>query len=72
MTTGAAGTGTARRSRSAWSRLGPWPRSRHLTLKVTYKGGSESWWLIEARGASGVFPGHLSLEDVMARIFNER
>jgi hypothetical protein len=38
---------------------------------VTYRGGAESWWLIDARGSIGVFPGHAALEDVMAQIFNE-
>lgn len=48
-----------------------WPRRHALTLRVTYRGGAESWWLIESRGSSGVFPGHLGLEDVMTTVLNE-
>jgi hypothetical protein len=52
--------------------LARWPRTQHLTIKVTYRGGAESWWLVEARGSTGVFPGSCYIEDVMAAVFNER
>jgi hypothetical protein len=51
--------------------LSRWPRTQHLTIKVRYRGGSESWWLVEARGSQGVFPGHCQLEDVMRAVLNE-
>lgn len=39
-----------------------------LTLTVTYRGGAESWWLVQARGRKAAFPGHRCLDDVMAEI----
>lgn len=66
-----AGHGTARAKRGRWIGLPTWPRHRTLTVKVRYRGGTESWWLIQSRGRSGVFPGHLAIEDVMAAVLNE-
>ncbi len=66
-----AGHTTARAKRGRWRHLTRWPRSRSLTLTVTYRGGAESWWLVSARGSQGVFPGHAQLEDVMAQVFSE-
>lgn len=43
-------------------------RSRRLTLTISYKGGSEAWWLVEARGRTAVFPGHRALHDVMREV----
>lgn len=68
----AAGNKAARRSRSTWMRLALWPRGRSVRLTVTYKGGGEGWYLVQARGESGVFAGCVALEDVMARIYSER
>jgi hypothetical protein len=65
------GTTTARAKRGRWRHLARWPRTQHLSIKVTYRGGAESWWLVEARGSEGVFPGHAALEDVMSQVFNE-
>jgi len=65
------GTDTARAQRGRWRHLSRWPRKHHLTIRVTYRGGAESWWLIDARGSTGVFPGHAAIEDVMSQIFNE-
>jgi hypothetical protein len=42
-----------------------------MSLTVSYRGGSESWWLVEARGSHGVFPGHAALEDVLSQVCNE-
>lgn len=39
-----------------------------LTIQVRYRGGSEAWWLVEARGTRQAFPGHLSIHDVMQRV----
>lgn len=45
-------------------------RDAHLRITVTlsYRAGSEAWWLVEARGRQGVFPGHRALHDVMSEI----
>ncbi len=66
-----AGHDGARAKRGRWRHLGRWPRTQHLTMKVQYRGGAESWWLVSARGSQGVFPGHCALEDVMSQIMNE-
>ncbi len=66
-----AGQNGARAQRGRWRHLARWPRARKLGITVTYRGGAESWWLIQARGSQGVFPGHAALEDVMARVLNE-
>lgn len=65
------GTHTASPKGSRWHGLARWPRSQHLTIKISYRGGAESWWLVNARGQHGVFPGHCAVEDMMAQIFNE-
>jgi hypothetical protein len=66
-----AGHDTARAQRGRWHHLTKWPRSRKLTLTVKYRGGAESWWLVESRGSYGVFPGCAALEDVMRAVLNE-
>jgi hypothetical protein len=66
-----AGHRTARAKRGRWRHLRRWPRTERLTLKVLYRGGAESWWLVEARGTQGVFPGHASLEDVLHQVMSE-
>ncbi len=66
-----AGHNAARAKRGRWRHLRRWPRSEALTIKIQYRGGAESWWLITARGSHGVFPGHASLEDVLHQVFSE-
>lgn len=39
-----------------------------LSMRVTYRGGAEAWWKIEARGEVYIAPGHLCLHDVMMSI----
>lgn len=39
-----------------------------LTIRVKYRAGAEAWWLIEARGTSQAFPGHLCLHDVLSAV----
>lgn len=51
-----------------WSSLRPRPLTKKLTIQVTYRGGSEAWWLVEARGSRGAFPGHMCLHDVMREV----
>src|SRR6185312_17061094 len=72
ITPGAAGKGTARRSRRSFLRLPRADRTRPIRLEVVYRGGAESWWLVKGRGEHQVFPGHAALEDVMARVYSER
>lgn len=67
-----AGQSTVRRRRSGFLSLARWPRTRPLRLTVTYRGGAEAWWLVEARGVKQHFPGHLALEDVLSRCHSER
>jgi hypothetical protein len=38
---------------------------------VSFKGGPEGYWLVEARSASGVFSGQTAIEDVMRAVLNE-
>ena len=52
-----------------WFGCYPWPRSQKLTIVVTDRGGAEAWFLIEARGRRGVFPGHRQLVDVMTELY---
>jgi hypothetical protein len=66
------GMSTVRRSRSAWHHLAAWPRRERLTLVVKWRGGAEAWWLVQARGSSGVFPGYLALDDVLSIVMNEK
>ncbi len=66
-----AGQDTARAKRGRWWGLATWPRQRKMTLTVQWRGGSQSWWLVTARGRSGTFPGNAAIEDVMATVLNE-
>lgn len=60
------------RRRRGFRSLSVWRRERPVRLTVQYKGGSEGWFLIQARGESQVFSGGVALEDVMARVYSER
>lgn len=48
-----------------------WPRRKPLTIKVKFRGGSEAWVEIHARGAILRTPGHVCIIDVLARIWND-
>lgn len=54
-----------------WYHMRMRDRRKPLTLTITYRGGSECWYEIHARGSIGRFPGHFSLHDVMAAIYGE-
>lgn len=71
MKTPPAGQGTVRAQRGRWHGLTTWPRARTLSVSITYRGGPESWWLVNSRGRHGVFPGSAAIEDVMAAVCNE-
>lgn len=62
----------APRTKKGFLRMPQADRSQKFTLRVSYKGGPESYWLIEARGEHQVFAGWWALEDVMARVLSER
>lgn len=53
---------------SRWSQVKRRDPKTPLDVKIRYRGGAESWWLIEARGCKAAFPGHMCIEDVMAEI----
>lgn len=67
------GTITARRSRSSrgWRLLPRSNRRDYVTIRVKWRGGAESWWLVEARGKNSAVPGWVQLEDLMSLIHNE-
>jgi hypothetical protein len=45
---------------------------RPITLTVSYRGGPECWWEIDARGRTWRFPGSLALHDVLVVIYDGR
>ena len=60
-----------RPARSKAERPGRLPRRdprQRLTLTVTFHGGSEAWWKLEARGREWRFPGHLCLAEALLRV----
>jgi len=59
---------TQRATPGRFSGLARRNRADRLTLTLRYKGGGEAWWLVEARGRTAAFPGHMALHDVMAEI----
>lgn len=62
----------AQRGAAARRRLLPTTNRRVNTIiEVAYKGGPESQWNVKCRGIHYVFPGYLTLEDVMAVIHHE-
>jgi hypothetical protein len=69
ISTPAGGTHTVRRSRSFKS-LRRQDRAEKVTLRISYRGGAESWWLVESRGTHAAFPGWLALEDLMRVVKN--
>lgn len=68
------GTITARRSRSlrGFRVLPRSNRREYVTIRVKWRGGAESWWLVEARGKNQALPGWMALEDVMSLVHNEQ
>lgn len=72
MRPSAGGQERSSRAKRGFLRLYRMPRTEPVRITVEYRGGAESWWLIKARGTHEVFPGHLSLEDVLSRIYSEK
>lgn len=54
-----------------WRHLSPWDKRRKLTITVRYRGGSEGWIQVDARGSMGRFPGHVQLIDVVLEVMNQ-
>lgn len=46
-------------------------RDLPVRITVTYRGGAQSWWLVEARGRHQAISGVMAFEDVMRIIHNE-
>lgn len=44
-------------------------RTETVTLSVRFRGGSELWWEIRARGRVWRRPGHLALHDVLVELY---
>lgn len=67
------GSITARRSRTArlWRTLPRGDRHKWVTVRIRWRGGAESWWLVEARGKVQAVQGWQALEDLMCAIHNE-
>lgn len=65
------GHATVRRSRSSWRALPQLDRRRYVTLRIKWRGGAESWWLVDARGRSVPVPGWICLEDLMISLLAE-
>lgn len=57
---------------SYFRRLSPWNwRRQPITLAVKYRGGSECWFEIHARGGTLRVPGVVALVDVVKEIANQ-
>lgn len=55
-----------------WWKRPVWNGREKLTLTITYRGGTECWYEVHARGCMGRFPGYVSLHDMMREIYNDR
>jgi hypothetical protein len=68
----AASAASSRAHRWGWAHFPRYSEKRRkewLTLRVKYTGGAEAWYLIEARGSKGRFPGYAAIHDVMDDIY---
>lgn len=65
------GHATARSSMYGWRSLRRSERRMKIRITVSYRGGPQSYWLVEARGRHAVLPGHMALEDLMAAVHND-
>ena len=46
-------------------------RRNPLNIRVTWRGGPECWYQVDARGSWIRIPGHLSFHDVMTTIYGD-
>lgn len=51
-----------------WWFLPRWPDRKPLPMTVKFRGGSECWYEVHARGQTGRFPGTASIHDVMREV----
>lgn len=51
-----------------WYRFPPRNPREPLTIKVKYRGGSEAWYEVHARGSVGRYPGYRSIHEIMSDI----
>lgn len=72
VTRGAAGSDTARRSRSYWRRFPRRNPGDWITIRVKWRGGGQDWCLVDARGEVNAIPGHRCLFDVVMDVNNAR
>lgn len=59
---------TVGRKAGRWWGIRRVDRAHKLRLEVTYRGGPQCWYLIEARGRHGAFDGGRALHDVIREI----
>lgn len=65
------GNVTAPKGRHAWHRFARWPRKRPLTVTLYYRGGTEAFIAVKARGVEAYLPGHIQLIDLYRCICND-
>ena len=53
-------------------RLAPLQPRDLVELHVRYRGGSEAWWELRARGRYWRFPGSMALHDCLSIIYDGR
>lgn len=69
---GAAGSETARRSRSFWRRYARRDPGEWITVRLKWRGGAQDWVMVSARGETNPIPGHRALIDVVMDVNNAR
>lgn len=47
------------------------PAKEPVHLSLVYRGGSEAWWLVTARGRKVMLPGWMALHDVGALVHGD-
>lgn len=70
----AAASALRQKARTGWLRLPRVDGRRRreaLTLRITYRGGPEAWFCVEARGEKAYRPGHVFLIDLMREIYGD-
>lgn len=53
------------------ARLSRWNPRDSLTITVKYRGGSECWYELKARGRTYRVPGYVDLHSVMEGVYND-
>jgi len=42
-----------------------------ITVQVVYRGGSEMWYEVRARGSAKRYPGYFAIHDIMRDVYND-